>query len=241
MFGLHCVSRSGQLHWLAIPEISSVPASRDPRTHAYARLAGAISHPLHTTSLPPKNTHSHAWTRVIAALVPPSPPRCAWANSTIHSVSTHSPLDDFPLPPVFCHYSCVSAVGLSQSGWMDEAETQRVYREDSLASLSLPAVTPASDFHLSWAFFPPSCFSTGSLPPDKQVKCAPGMVWWTELLHILYITHRIVLASLKRSFSTNNARSIIMLYVGPVVCYCRSSSLNEFSLIQQSCCKFHIL
>ena len=82
------------------------------RTHTHTDCE-AISHFLHHLP-PPKHTCTH----VITALVPPSPPWCPWANSTlIFTLFPYIPPPPLPAspPPIFCHYSCVSAVVLSQS------------------------------------------------------------------------------------------------------------------------------
>lgn len=117
----------------------------------------AISHPFYTTSL---RWNTCTCTHVIAALGLLSPPWWAWA--TIHSVSIHSfssvPRLEIPThtrsPPASRSYVTTAVCQLSfcPTQARDEAETQRVYREGGLASLSLPAVTASWDFHLSHGF-----------------------------------------------------------------------------------------
>lgn len=123
--------------------------------------------------LPLPNAHTH--THVIAALVPPTLPCCAWANSTIHSCFHTFPLYNPPLLQ-FSVTTAVCQLSACPSLVRDEAETQRVYREDSLASLSLPPVFPTSDFHFSWGFLPyPASPLEFFLKHVLRVKYAQGI------------------------------------------------------------------
>lgn len=144
MYQLCCVSHSGQLHWLAIPEISSMPkcvhyTPMHAHTHIHPK---AISHALYTTS---HLWNTHTCSHVIAALGLLSPPQCA--RATIHSVSMHSLsslpcLETTPLQPsvttaVYQLSACPTAV-------TDEAQTQGVFRDFGPASPSLPTIPPTS-------------------------------------------------------------------------------------------------
>lgn len=144
----------------SIPEISPMPGYTPQLAPMHTHTSEAISHPLWTT--PPSQTHTHVpmsslllfhrlrpvapELTLLFTLPPYIPPR-----------RLPSPVLQFSVTTAVCQLSaCPSLVG-------DEAETQRVYREDRLASLPLPAVTPTSDFHLSGGLFAPSCSTTGSL------------------------------------------------------------------------------
>ena len=146
---------------VSIPEISSMPAYTPQLAPMHTHTSEAISHSLWTTSPPPPPKHTHTCTHVIAALVPSSPPCCAWANSAIHSASIHSP-STTPLtrPPVFCHYSCVSAVGLSQSSQRWSRNTEGLQGRQPGLSVS------------------PSCHSHFRLPLIRRFVCSLLLHHW---------------------------------------------------------------
>lgn len=150
-------SQSGQLHWLAIPKISSIPTYAPHAHPCMHTLRGHKSPSLH--HLPPPK-HTHTCTHVIAALVLPSLP--SWFSASELTLLLYYP----PTPSSSIRSSVTTAVcqlSARPSLVKDEVETQRVHREDCLASLSLPAVTPTSDFHLSQVFFRPCRFTTRRL------------------------------------------------------------------------------
>lgn len=151
MYRLRCVSHSGQLHWLAIPEISSMP-TYTPHAPMHTHTNKAISH----LPLPPliyTHTHVPMSSLLLFHRLRPVVPEL---TLLYYSFCFHIfPLDYYFSPLQFSVTTAVCQLSACPSLVKDEAETQRVYREASPASLSLPAVTPASDFHLSRGSFLP--------------------------------------------------------------------------------------
>lgn len=123
-----------------------------PRTHAYTHQQGH-------KSPPPSPSHIHTHTHVpMSSLLLFHRLRPVVPELTLlyYSFCFHIfPLDYYFSPLQFSVTTAVCQLSACPSLVKDEAETQRVYREASPASLSLPAVTPASDFHLSRGSFLP--------------------------------------------------------------------------------------
>lgn len=121
-------------------------------THTHCE---AISHPLYTASLLP-NTHMHMYPCHRCSCSTRLRPELTLIFTLfLYILSPCLPALTHPTPTLFpsaLRSSVTTAVcQLSACPRLvrDEAETQRVYREDGLDPLSLPAVTPTSDFHLS--------------------------------------------------------------------------------------------
>lgn len=118
--------------------------------HHQSRKSPSLDH------LPSSNTHTYPFTSPLLSFHWLYPSRC------FHTISFCN-----PPPSFFCHYSCVSAVSLSQSSQIEPK--QRVYREDSLASL--PAVIPLVSSLASILFHHSRCFSK-RVQSNEAMKCA---------------------------------------------------------------------
>lgn len=161
MYRLRCVSRSGQLHRLFYPgDLPYAWLHTPARTHAHTHQRGHKSPSLDHPPLPNTHTHVPMSSLLLFHRLRPVAPELTLLFTLPPYIPPRrlpSPVLQFSVTTAVCQLSaCPSLVG-------DEAETQRVYREDRLASLPLPAVTPTSDFHLSGGLFAPSCSTTGSL------------------------------------------------------------------------------
>lgn len=149
---------SGQLHWMALPPCLHTHPMQ-PCIHIHCE---AISHHLYTASLVP-NTRRHvpmSSLPLFCRLCPVVPELTLLFAlfQYIPSPCLHQRLHPTP-PPILCHYSCASAVGLYQSSQRWSRNTEGLQGRQPGLSVS------------------PSCHSLFKLPLMRFLSSLPCHHW----------------------------------------------------------------